>query len=308
MKNQKIIFSIYLALFILSISIFAREDDDDFAIELEKTFNATRAIKDQGSARFSTIVDSKTIIDELGFGWNLGNTFDAWNSSQNQGLSSETSWGNPETTQEMLDALVKKGFKAIRIPVTWHNHLIDKKYTIDPNWMTRVKRVVDWSIRKGLYVILNTHHDNAEKRNTSLKYGQGYYPLLKDIEESEKFIYNVWAQIALAFNNGYDHHLIFEGLNEPRMIGMTHEWWYDVDDETCKESAAVLNEFHKIIHKAIRESGGNNAKRFILVTPLSAGYDATVNSPFEFPDDSEYNPGNNKLLLSVHMYAPMILL
>ena len=107
MKNQKIIFSIYLALFILSISIFAREDDDDFAIELEKTFNATRAIKDQGSARFSTNVDSKTIIDELGFGWNLGNTFDAWNSSQNQGLSSETSWGNPETTQEMLDALVK---------------------------------------------------------------------------------------------------------------------------------------------------------------------------------------------------------
>ena len=77
MKNQKIIFSIYLALFILSISIFAREDDDDFAIELEKTFNATRAIKDQGSARFSTVVDSKTIIDELGFGWNLGNTFDA---------------------------------------------------------------------------------------------------------------------------------------------------------------------------------------------------------------------------------------
>ena len=197
MKNQKIIFSIYLALFILSISIFAKEGDDDFAIELEKTFNATRAIKDQGSARFSTVVDSKTIIDELGFGWNLGNTFDAWNSSQNQGLSSETSWGNPETTQEMLDALVKKGFKAIRIPVTWHNHLIDKKYTIDPNWMTRVKRVVDWSIRKGLYVILNTHHDNAEKRNTSLKYGQGYYPLLKDIEESEKFIYNVWAQIHL---------------------------------------------------------------------------------------------------------------
>ena len=204
----------------------------------------------------------------------------------------------------MIDALVMKGFKAIRIPVTWHNHLIDRNYTIDPQWMRRVKTVVDWCIRRGLYVILNTHHDNCDGKEEPLKYGEGYYPLLKDAVESEKFIYNVWVQIATAFNRGYDHHLIFEGLNEPRMIGMTHEWWFDKNNDTCIESAKVLNEFHRIIHKAIRETGGNNAKRFILVTALSAGYDATVNSPFEFPDDKKYNPDNNKLLLSVHMYAP----
>ena len=303
--RSKIVFSLYLALFILSISVLAREEEaQEFAVEPEKTFDAKNAIKDQGQTYFNPNLESKQVINELGFGWNLGNTFDAWNSSQNQGLDSETCWGNPETTQEMIDALITKGFKAIRIPVTWHNHLTDDQYTVDPKWMRRVKTVVDWCIRRGLYVILNTHHDNAEKRNTSLKYGQGYYPLKKDIVESEKFIYNVWAQIALAFNNGYDHHLIFEGLNEPRMIGMTHEWWYDPEDETCKESAAVLNEFHRLIHKAIRESGGNNEKRFILVTALSAGYDASVKSPFEFPDDSQYNPGNNKMLFSVHMYAP----
>ena len=304
MDSKKIIFFMYLSLFILSISVFGKEGDDDYAFDPEQTFDKEHAIKDEGSVFFNPNIESKKIIDELGFGWNLGNTFDAWNSYQNQGLDSETCWGNPETTIEMIDALILKGFRAIRIPVTWHNHLIDEKYTIDPVWMKRVKRVVDWCIRKGLYVIINTHHDNAEYRNTSLKYGQGYYPLLKDAVESEKFIYNVWCQIALAFNNGYDHHLIFEGLNEPRMIGMKHEWWYDINDETCKEAAAVLNEFHKIIHKAIRESGGNNAKRFILVTALSAGYDATINSPFEFPDDSKYNLGNNKLMLSVHMYAP----
>jgi endoglucanase len=204
----------------------------------------------------------------------------------------------------MIDEIVEKGFKAIRIPVTWHNHLKDDQYTIDPQWMTRVKTVVDWCIRRGLYVILNTHHDNCNGKEEPLKYGEGYYPLLKDAVESEKFIYNVWVQIATAFNNGYDHHLIFEGLNEPRMIGMTHEWWYDVNDPTCKESALVLNEYQKLIHKAIRESGGNNVKRFILVTALSAGYDATVNSPFAFPDDTKYNVDNSRLLLSVHMYAP----
>ena len=303
MKNKKIIFSIYLAIFILSVSVFA-QDDEDYAFDLKTTFDKEVAIKDKGSVYFNANIKSRQVIDEMGFGWNLGNTFDAWNSSQNQGLDSETCWGNPETTQAMVDALVMKGFKAVRIPVTWHNHLIDKKYTIDPDWMKRVKTFVDWCIRRGLYVILNTHHDNCGKKDDPIKYGEGYYPLIKDAEESEKFIYNVWVQIATAFNNGYDHHLIFEGLNEPRMIGMTHEWWYDVNDKVCKESALVLNEFHKIIHKAIRETGGNNEKRFILVTALSAGYDATINSPFEFPDDTKYNKENNKLMLSVHMYAP----
>ena len=89
-----------------------------------------------------------------------------------------------------------------------------------------------------------------------------------------------------------------------RMIGMKHEWWYQVGDKTCEEAATVLNEYQRLIHKAIRETKGNNAKRFIMVTGLSAGYDATINSPLDFPDDSKYNPNTNRLLLSVHMYAP----
>ena len=303
MKN-KLLFSVCLALFILSKSVFTLEDDD-YAFDPEMTFNREGMVIDRGNAYFDSYVSSKKIINELGFGWNLGNTFDAWsNSLQNQGLSSETSWGNPETTIEMIDALAAKGFKAIRIPVTWHNHLIDDKYTVDPEWMRRVKTVVDWCISRGLYVILNTHHDNCDGKEERIKYGEGYYPLLKDAEESEKFLYNVWVQIATAFNNGYDHHLIFEGLNEPRTLGMQHEWYYTEEDEVCVEAALVLNEFYKIIHKAIRETGGNNEKRFIMITALYAGYDSTISSPLAFPDDSKYNPSNNKLLLSVHMYTP----
>ena len=76
----------------------------------------------------------------------------------------------------MIDALVSKGFKAIRIPVTWHNHLVDKEYTIDPEWMERVKKIVDWCIERKMYVILNTHHDNAEYvKNKSISYGDGYF-------------------------------------------------------------------------------------------------------------------------------------
>ena len=85
-------------------------------------------------------------------------------------------------------------------------------------------------------------------------------------------------------------------------IGMTHEWWYEVNNRVRRESALVLNEFHKIIHKAIRETGGNNEKRFIVVTALSAGYVATINF-FLILKWYKNNKENNKLKLSVYMNA-----
>ena len=57
--------------------------------------------------------------------------------------------------------------------------------------MNRLKTVVDWCIDKGLYVIINIHHDNADYKEKPLKYGEGYFPLRKDAVESEKFIYNI---------------------------------------------------------------------------------------------------------------------
>ena len=59
-----------------------------------------------------------------------------------------------------------------------------------------------------------------------------------------------------------------------------------------------------LIVKAIRESGGNNEKRFIMITPLAASYQSAADSKVLFPDDSKYNSRNNKLILSVHMYTP----
>ena len=179
--KSKIFFSLFITLIFLSVTVFSL-DDEDYAYDPVATFETEGMVKDEGRVYFDSSIASKVIINELGFGWNLGNTFDAWTSSvQNEGLQSETVWGNPETTQEMIDALVTKGFRAIRIPVTWHNHLIDDKYTIDPAWMRRVKTVVNWCIRRGLYVILNTHHDNCDGKEEPLKYGEGYYPLLKPL-------------------------------------------------------------------------------------------------------------------------------
>ena len=280
---------------------------EDFAIELEDRYDTSQIVVDEGDVEFDDSITSDKIVNEMGFGWNLGNTLDAiiWEISGNNGLYSETSWGNPTTTEEMFEALAKKGIKSVRIPVSWHNHLLDKQYTIDPQWMNRVKTVVDWALKHGLYVILNSHHDNANmNERESIYYGQGYYPSVKDIEQSERFIYNIWRQIATAFNNGYDHHLIFEGLNEPRMQGHQYEWWYNHDDSECRVAASVLNEYMRLIVKAIRTTRGNNEKRFIMITPLAASFSSAINSNVIMPDDSLYNPVNKKLILSVHLYTP----
>ncbi len=122
---------------------------------------------------------------------------------------------------------------------------------------------------KGLYVILNTHHDQAKNGVT---YRNGYFPNRNNREESEKYLLNISIPITQAFNNGYDHHIIFETLNQQRLKGDTHEWWYAPEDGNCEEGIQVLNEYNKLIHIIIRNSGGNNAKRFILFTSCPASY------------------------------------
>ena len=302
-----IIFFLHISLIVTSI-IYEDKDENiypKFNIQIEETFNKSSLIKDKNKKDFNDKKTSEDIINEMGFGWNLGNTLDAYKTVLNQGLKSETYWNNPLTTEEIIKGLANKGIKTIRIPVTWHNHLIDYNYTIDPEWMSRVKTVVDWSINQGLYVILNTHHDYyANYTNDTMPYGKGYYPLVKDKEESEKFIYNIWKQITEAFNNGYDHHLIFEPLNEPHLHGSEYAWKYIKGNKICEEAVSTLNEYIQIIVKTIRESGGNNEKRFILICPLMTDYMTAINSDFIFPSDKNYNPTNNKYILSVHSYSP----
>ena len=272
-----------------------------FAISLTTSFDKSKAIQDSKSTNFDSTLKASTVINEMGFGWNLGNTLDAHNQNGlNEGVSSETSWGNPKTTASMIQKLVQKGFKTIRVPVTWHNHLVDYSYTIDPDWMTRVKEVVDLCISNGLYVILNVHHDQSDY---GVSYGSGYYPMSNQMAESERFLLNIWSQIVLAFNNGYDHHLIFEALNEPRLKGQTQEWWYNGNSE-CEEAISTINEYNNLIHTVIRSSGGNNKYRFLMYTSGAAAFSYVTADSFTMPDDSAWSPKTKRLFVSVHMYSP----
>ena len=265
----------------------------------EFLFNQAAAVKDTGKTTFGK-VSGFELTKNMTIGWNLGNTLEATGTS---GMASETSWSQPHTEKAMIDGLAATGIKTIRIPVSWHNHITDKQtYTIDTEWMKRVKTVVDWAIEDGMYVIINAHHDNNDNPS-KMKRATGYYPNNDNLVESQRFLYNVWGQIASAFNEGYDEHLIFETMNEPRPAGTNCEWWYS-GDARCIEAAKCLNIMNQTALDAIRASGGNNASRFVMCPALQASENAATTSAFKMPEDIEQNKGTNRLILSVHAYTP----
>ncbi|MCR4759867.1 MAG: glycoside hydrolase family 5 protein, partial [Oscillospiraceae bacterium] len=155
-------------------------------------------------------------VENLKLGWNLGNTFDAADVrsvTAEHELDYESAWCGAVTTIENIAAIKAAGFRTVRIPVSWHNH-VDSEDRISEAWMNRVKEVADWCVGMDLYVIINTHHDNAE---------DWYYPDSAHMERSQQYLKAVWSQIAETFRD-YDEHLILESLNEPRLVGTDYEW------------------------------------------------------------------------------------
>ncbi len=263
--------------------------------EFIPSYNKSIALKDNGNKTFSDKTSAQA-VKEIICGWNLGNTLDAYASNA---LDSEISWGQPMTTKKMIDGLAASKIKTIRIPISWSKHIIDSNYTIDPKWMARVKEIVDWAISNDMYVIINCHHDNYLE-NGKVEYGQGYYPNTENFDESIKFLQNLWSQISLAFNNGYDEHLIFELLNEPRLAGTKYEWNIDEWATECRDALNCLNLYNQSMLDVIRNSDGNNKKRFVICTSLAAAPIALLSSKYIIPNDIE----KDRLIISVHMYSP----
>ena len=155
-------------------------------------------IKD--TAASGTIDKSISAVDfakKLKSGWNLGNSFDCTaRVDGNFGLSTMLLWGEVMPTKEIIHAGKTAGYTTIRIPVTWHNHIIDGNYTIDPEWMGTVKQVVNWAIEDGYYVILNEHHSMFTDSFGEIKFEDfGFYLDSTDsgkIELSKKFLTSIW--------------------------------------------------------------------------------------------------------------------
>ena len=241
--------------------------------------------------------DTEAILEDMGLGWNLGNSLDATGGS---GLDTETSWSNPKTTQALIDKVKSLGFNTVRVPVSWGKHVSDDNYTIDSAWLARVKEVVDYCYKNDMYVILNIHHDTKSSASAS---GAGYYPRSSAYSSSEEFVTSVWSQVAEYFKD-YDYHLIFETLNEPRLIGTDYEWWFNkwsIPSEV-KDAIECINKLNQKAVDTIRNTGSNNRGRLIMCPGYDASIDGATVSGFKLPTDISGN--KNRIALSVHAYSP----
>jgi len=127
-------------------------------------------------------------LQEMSPGLNLGNTLEA--------IPTETSWGNPQTTEAFFKAVRSAGFRSVRIPVSWSQYA-DAKHQIRPDWLAHVTDVVRMAIRSRLYVVINIHWDGGWMQPTQVR---------KEAvsEKLSKF----WTQIATNFRD-FDDHLLF---------------------------------------------------------------------------------------------------
>lgn len=228
------------------------------------------------------------IVAQMGLGWNLGNTFDAHHGNTRDVYSQEQSWGNPKVTPEMIHKVKEAGFKTIRIPVTWYRQLSkDGTYTINAAFLARVKEVVDWAYAEGLFVIINVHHEDTWLNVKNLD---------TDYEKIGVQLAAIWRQVADTFAE-YDQHLIFEGMNEPRMKGGDQEW------NGNKAGYAAVNYLNQVFVDTIRtDAKGHNGERALMIPTYAASSSSAQMQALEIP---QWNgaPAEN-IIASVHCYTP----
>lgn len=267
------------------------------AVEKAQAERAAATIKDvEIKAEVIPEGEAFTFVKNMKVGWNLGNTLEAHNNGQTpeDELKTEEVWGNPVTTQEMIDEVKKAGFETIRIPITWRGHVTieeDGSVTVSEIWLNRVKEVVDYAVNNDMYIIINTHHD--------IDLENGYYPSSDNYERSETYLSAVWTAMAETFKE-YDEHLIFESLNEPRLTGSTYEWNFQAGAPECRDAAECINCLNQTFVDIVRAGGGNNAQRYLMLPGYDASLDGAMTDLYRLPTDT----AENKLIISVHAYTP----
>ena len=213
-------------------------------------------------------------VKDIALGINIGNTLDCPSGN-------ETEWGNRPVTRSLLRLYKAKGVNAVRLPVTWRRQFSvdDPKHEIRPVFLDRVQEVVDMCIAEGFVTILDIHHDG----------GSEGWP-------------DLWRQIATRFRN-YGEKLVFEGFNEIRKAkshpgpdgGEEGKDDWGGKPLYCK----TVNRYAKTFYDTVRATGGNNAKRYLVIPT----YAATGHEPsclaWEHP-----NPSDNHVMVDLHIYEP----
>lgn len=141
---------------------------------------------------------AKAAVAAMGYGFNLGQMFDA-------GQHAPT-FAN---AKPKIDAYYAKGFRNVRIPVTWTENIQGNRLVNDPNVgkvnrshnrLAELTKIIDYCLSlPGLYVVINAHHEGGLKT-------QNRHWVLEQL----------WDDISDIYHDR-DPRLIYEFLNEPHL-------------------------------------------------------------------------------------------
>lgn len=243
--------------------------------------------KDSGSNMRD--ITTQQVIEEMGVGINLGNTFEScgdWINSSSV-TNYETGWGSCVITKECIKGMADAGFGVLRVPVAWSNMMSDDgKYTLSDEYVKRVKEVVGWALDDGMYVIMNIHWD-----------GGWWTDFPTDYDECMKHYTTVWTQLCKEFGS-YGDKLMFESLNEEGCWDSVWNQWSG-SDSGKEEAYGYLNDINQKFVDIVRKSGGNNAKRHLLIAGYATDIGLTCDDAYKMPDDPA-----KRCAVSVHYYTP----
>ena len=253
-------------------------------------------------------MDAIEFTAAMGNGINLGNTFEAIGGERNfAGMSisdmtstvavnqAETLWGQPVTTQEMMDGMKAAGFDSIRIPAAWTKYMDNiaaGDYTINPAFFDRVEEVINYAKNNDMIVILNDHWD-----------GQWWAMFgsenQEDVDTAWALYESMWTQIATRFAD-YDSFLVFEGGNEELGNRFNDSYNGKIGKLSTDECYALLPQVTQKFVDTVRAAGGNNENRFLLIPGYNTDVEMTCDDRYAMPKDT----ADGKLLISVHYYTP----
>lgn len=250
----------------------------------------------------TVVVETMTVaefVKYMGNGINLGNTLEAYGHKELGTMASvseyESLWGQPQTTQEMIDGMKASGFDTLRIPVAWTNVMNYETgdYTIREDYLERVAQIADWAIDADMCVVIDAHWDG------------GWWGMFgsqnQDTRNQAMEMYTaMWQQISEYFKE-YPAQLVFESGNEELGSRLN-----DIDvcvDSGClneDECYETTNQINQKFVDIVRGTGGKNTQRFLLIAGYNTDIEHTCDERFVMPTDVT----KDKLMVSVHYYNP----
>ena len=231
---------------------------------------------------FNSKKSALQLVNEMGIGYNLGNTFNCCNIIE-YGKNSENEdiklLGETLLSKNKLKEIRRNGFKTIRFQILYNTYVYDSE-KINSELIKKIKEFINLINKLDMYLILSIKHPrefwNSEGSNAKDKY------------------INFWKLIANELIN-YDEHLIFESMYEIGYLKNLDKFLNYYEDKEFYLSQEFIN--------TIRESGGNNIERLLIIPMITSDLELYL---FNY-DYAEYKVPRdpyNKLAISIYYYFP----